>query len=455
MFGSIQRAATAASLLLGLIGSTQASTSYCYNGLKPSYVPPVIAPGYAAQLVVSGLIKPRGMVFDSTGALLVVQAGAGIIRIEFHKPGEDESRNCLEGLGSMTQVTNLVENKNLNHGIELSSDGKTLYASSNVEVFRWAYDPAAATATDQQTVIANMSSAGHITRTLLFSRKHPDILFVSQGSSANLDPKALDPSSGISQIRAFNMTSLTPGQVYSYPSDGVRLGWGLRNSVGVAEHPATGAIYSVENSADQIHRGGADIHQDNPGEELNDHGVFDPAALFAATPENQGPNHGYPHCLSLWSTDIPDVGSMTVGSRFVYDDMKGLGGDDATCGRDYVPPRLTFAAHTAPLDIKFTTAGDAAYVSFHGSWNRDRPAGYHLAVVSWNATSGEPIEPTDSTTAAVDVLTNIDNSVCPNACFRPAGLAIDGEGRVFMTSDSTGEVYVVQRVATGLWRGVD
>lgn len=97
----------------------------------------------------------------------------------------------------------------------------------------------------------------------------------------------------------------------------------------------------------------------------------------------------------------------------------------------------------APLDIKFTKDGSLAYITFHGSWNRDKPAGYKLSAVSF--AGGEPVEPADSTKAAVDVLSNGDNSACPGACFRPAGLAIDGEGRIFMTSDATGEIYVLRR----------
>lgn len=38
---------------------------------------------------------------------------------------------------------------------------------------------------------------------------------------------------------------------------------------------------------------------------------------------------------------------------------------------------------------------------------------------------------------------NPNNGACPNGCFRPCGLAIDGEDRVFMSSDTTGEIFVV------------
>lgn len=43
---------------------------------------------------------------------------------------------------------------------------------------------------------------------------------------------------------------------------------------------------------------------------------------------------------------------------------------------------------------------------------------------------------------------NADNSNCPGKCFRPVGLALDsgaqgGKNRLFMTSDATGEIFVV------------
>ena len=38
---------------------------------------------------------------------------------------------------------------------------------------------------------------------------------------------------------------------------------------------------------------------------------------------------------------------------------------------------------------------------------------------------------------------NPDNSKCPEDCFRPVGLALDSKERLFMSSDSTGEIYVL------------
>lgn len=100
------------------------------------------------------------------------------------------------------------------------------------------------------------------------------MLLVSRGSDGNVDDEAAEQSSGHSQLRAFNLTDLgQDDDPYDY-MDGVLLGWGLRNSVGVAEHPVTGGIYSVENSVDQLRRSGKDIHTNNPAEEMNFHSTL-------------------------------------------------------------------------------------------------------------------------------------------------------------------------------------
>lgn len=261
-------------------------------------------------------------------------------------------------------------------------------------------------------------------------------MIVSRGSSDNIDVSAQQLSSGHSQIRAFDLSNLPAGRPYNYPSEGRLLGWGLRNSVGVAEHPVTGGIFSVENSADDVDRNGQDIHQDNPGEEMNYHGFLN------GSTENQGGNYGYPDCFAVWGTDLPDMGNLTVGSQFSLNPNSTF--NDTTCARDFVAPRLAFQAHTAPLDILFNADGTTAYITFHGSWDRTGAVGYKLSKVSFTA-DGQPVAPSDSTNATADVLSNADLSKCPGGCFRPVGLAWDAQGRLFLTSDATGEIYVLQQ----------
>ncbi|KAK7931366.1 soluble quino protein glucose dehydrogenase [Apiospora marii] len=417
-----------------LFAATAAAQQYgCLNVLKPSYQAPVVGSGWTAQLVAKDLKDPRGIIFDTKGHLLVVEQESGIKRLTF----DDKGGTCLVQSGSET----IVGNKDLNHGITFSNDGKTLYASSDAKVLSWAYDPESGTTSgDARTVVENLDGGGHSTRTLLMSAKQPGMLLVSKGSGGNVDSRAKDVSTGVSQIRAFNMTNATDTP-YDYAAQGRMLGWGLRNSVGVAEEPKTGGIFSVENSVDEMFRDGADVHQDNPGEELNFHGFLN------ASTEGQGGNYGYPDCFALWHDDIPDSQGLRVGSQFTQNQSSTL--NDTTCSQERVAPRLTFQAHTAPLDIKFASDGKTAFIAFHGSWNRDNPAGYKLSTIAFS--DGQPTEPPTSTTATSNILSNADNSACPDGCFRPVGLAVDGQGRVYMSSDTTGEIWVLKQsdISTG------
>ena len=76
---------------------------------------------------------------------------------------------------------------------------------------------------------------------------------------------------------------------------------------------------------------------------------------------------------------------------------------------------------------------------------RDRTdtVGYKLSVIPFQ--NGEPLAAPDNKTAVTDIFANVDNSVCPQNCFRPVGIAFDSKGRLFVSSDATGEIYVVQK----------
>lgn len=63
--------------------------------------------------------------------------------------------------------------------------------------------------------------------------------------------------------------------------------------------------------------------------------------------------------------------------------------------------------------------------------------------------TGEPIEGITSQTAAIDTITNQNVGTCSvqsQHCFRPVGLAWDSAGRLFMSSDTTGEIFVITKL---------
>jgi glucose/arabinose dehydrogenase len=191
------------------------------------------------------------------------------------------------------------------------------------------------------------------------SQKSPGILLVSRGSGPNIDPLARDISTGVSQIRAFNVSGIPQELKYT---DGKIIGWGLRNSVGLGENPADGGIWSNENASDNMFREEKDIHETSPGEEINYHGNLVGDSKFL------GKNYGYPDCAAAW--DIPNLPRNTqlkVGAQFTHNDT-AQGVDDENCNRDYTPPRLTLPSHWAPIDIAFNSKGTVAYMTSHGSW---------------------------------------------------------------------------------------
>ena len=331
------------------------SSSSCSTILTPTNsIKPSVASGYQAALVATGLTDPRSIEFDSSGNLLVVQAGSGVASLQL----QDDGGTCV----SVKSKKTVVDANALNHGIALSQDGKTLYASSAEAAYSWDYDPTTSTVgSTNTTIVSGMNTDDHTTRTLLMSQKVNGTLLVSRGSTSNIDPLAEMLSSGHSQIKAFNLDNMT-ADAYDFDTEGLRLGWGLRNSVGVSEHPLTGGIYSVENSVDQATRDGQDVHEDNPGEEMNFHGY-----LNGTRYSPQGSNYGYPYCFAAWVPSVlPMNSNFSIGSQFAIGDQNNTI-NDTYCAAQ-TPPRLTFQAHMAPLDIKFNDSGADAWVTLHGSW---------------------------------------------------------------------------------------
>lgn len=215
-------------------------------------------------------------------------------------------------------------------------------------------------------------------------------------------------------------------------------------------------MWSVENSVDMLTRGGKEVWQDNPGEELNFLGWWN------ETIDNPGfmaPNYGYPSCVAVWDTQsLPDNGGINVGDQIVVEQLSTKNAtSDADCKdkAKFISPRLTFQAHMAPLDIHFdyfpstqgnpTSGGDGGlWVTFHGSWNRDVPAGYKLSKIPFDKGTGQPVaKPTDESNYE-DVLWNRDTMKCKDGgCFRPVGVVVDAKGRVWVGSDSSGEIMVL------------
>ncbi|KAF4425093.1 L-sorbosone dehydrogenase [Fusarium acutatum] len=433
------RIVAAIALILTFITSFTSAQQCSYKTHKPRRSGPVTAPGWEYSVVHNKFIQPRTILFDSEGALLVLDSVGGIQHVLLDDTDPAGGR-CVR----MAKKTTLLKKDSLNHGLALSKDGRTIYASSPKSVFSYSYDPVNVTLDkeSEKMVVDNMASDGHTWRSLLISQKSPDMLIVSRGSGLNLDPGAETLSSGRAQIRAFNMSALDPSspdmKPYDFANDGVRLGWGLRNAQGLAEHPVTGGIFSTENSYETLERDGKDISLNNPGEEMNFHGYLN------GSTESSGGNYGYPFCYSLWSTrKFPSLDALKIGEQFGADrKSEHSRRTDEECRRDYVAPVQVFQAQSAPIGLEFNQDGTRAAIAFHGSWNRFDPVGYQVALNDFK--EGQPaIAAIGSRNATTPIIFNKNIKKCGEGCFRPVSLAWDKKNRLFFSSDTTHEIFVL------------
>jgi glucose/arabinose dehydrogenase len=374
--------------------------------------------GFVAWEWASGLQEPRGVTVSDDGTLLVVEQDGERISALW-----DEDNDGVSGSNERAVIASAP---GLNHGIALN--GGFLYASSDGFVYRWAYNEGHTDLGQPTEVVTGIPSGGnHTSRTLLFDDVY---LYVTVGSAANVD----DDSSR-AQIRRFLISDLGASRAFG---SGELFADGLRNEVGLAID-GFGHVWGVENGMDDLEDSdlGGDIHNTNPGEELN---------LFATA----GAFYGYPYCWSEYA--IPGDAGAGAGAQWWLEgsaiEAADAGTSDEWCQDpdNVVPPALVFPAHVAPLDIHFYSgsnfpaeyAGDAL-VTFHGSWNTEPPIGYKVVRVEMDST-GMPTgvwEPLYEFEGATDTGTGWND--------RPVGLATLPNGTLLVTSDHDADRIVAIR----------
>jgi glucose/arabinose dehydrogenase len=140
----------------------------------------------------------------------------------------------VDSNGCINSSHSLIASQSLNHGIYLSPDGSTLYASSPTTVYSWPYSSTTGkVGTTKKTIVVGMVNAGHITRTLIIPPSHPNLLVVSHGSNGNWDYPAVNPGAARAIVKVFDISSVPSGG-YKFVTQGQVVGYGLRNEVGLA-----------------------------------------------------------------------------------------------------------------------------------------------------------------------------------------------------------------------------
>ena len=307
----------------------------------------LLAPELRADTIASGLLAPRGLLVSPGGDYLVLERGSACVTIVY---GQDDKQGGKDAAAASPplpadRLRCVATANNLNHGLAMW--GGYLFASSDTTVYRWPWRERQVLE-NRRVVIEGIAYGadgsdlgaehGHATRTLAFDRSGR--LFVSVGSLGNVDG-----DSHRSRVRVFDGRAAADAAAVRF-NEGMVWADGLRNEVGLA-YDARGTLWGVENGADNLNRAdvGGDVHNDNPGEELNR--LDQPGAYF-----------GYPRCWSehtLATAHARGAGTQWAWPSFQPDTT------DAWCREpaNVHPPAMVMPAHTAPLGLAFFGASDA------------------------------------------------------------------------------------------------
>lgn len=173
---------------------------------------------------------------------------------------------------------------------------------------------------------------------------------------------------------------------------------GVRNTVGMAWHPDSKALYFSDNGRDRL---GDDV----PAEEIN-------------VVSKAGMHFGYPY---IHAGDVKDP-------KFGKDHKAA----------DYAPPLLKIQAHSAALGIAFYTGNsfperykNALFIAEHGSWNRSSKVGYRVSVMF-------------ETEAGPQYAPFISGWLKDEASWgRPNDVLVTPQGDLLIADDQTGSIYRV------------
>jgi len=363
---------------------------------------PEPAPGLQVNAFARDLEHPRWLLVLPNGDVLVAetnapQGGAGVSGIKgwiaskmmsyagagVASPDRITLLRDADGDGHAEIRSTLVEGLNSPFGMAVV--GGFLYVANAAELVRFPYQVGDIRIDAQAEPIAPLPGKElnhHWTKNLLPS-VDGQTLYVAVGSNSNIAENGFDAEHHRAAILAIDTAS---GDTSVFAS-------GLRNPVGMAWEPVSGALWTVVNERD----------------ELGDQLVPD-----YLTEVEQGAFYGWPY--SYWGSNVdqrvaPQMPELVAQARM---------------------PDYALGAHTASLGLAFythsaiPTLAGSAVIGQHGSWNRAQPSGYKVIAVNFD--DGKPVG------APIDLLSGFLNSE-GEAQGRPVGVAVNGQGAILVADD--------------------
>ncbi len=347
------------------------------EGVKPpAGFLPTVPQGFRVNLFAKDFKRPRWLTVAPNGDIFLADTGAGeiiVLRDPQNSGGAQEREVFSDGM---------------KRPFGIAFHDNYVYIGNMNELLRFRYDPKTSKRLSEKEHLLDLPSGGHDTRSLAFSAdgKH---LFIGVGSNSNIDTGE-DP-------RRAAVTICDPD------GKNARLyATGLRNPVGLALEPVTGAVWTTVNERDEL------------GDDL-------PPDYFTSLKD--GGFYGWPYSY--------------IGDNV---DQRVKPQRPDLVARATIPDVL-LGAHVAPLQFAFYTGKQfpesyrgGAFVAEHGSWNRAKRSGYQIAFVAFK--NGKPsADPVPFMTGLVPDPGGHDVNG------RPVGVAVAPDGSLLVSDDGAGVIY--------------
>jgi glucose/arabinose dehydrogenase len=260
--------------------------------------------------------------------------------------------------------------------------GDTFYVGNTDGVVAFSYMAGADKITDLGRRLTKHNGGGHWTRSVLLS---PDKtkLYIGVGSLTNIADKGMEVEKGRAAIHELDLAS---GKSRIFAS-------GLRNPVGLAWEPQTGALWTVVNERD---------------------GLGDETPPDYLTSVREGGFYGWPYCY--WG--------KTVDDRVPQ---------DTALVASAIQPDYALGGHTASLGLCWLPAGilpgfpEGMVIGQHGSWNRSVLSGYKVIFVPF--ANGRPAGPSR------EILSGFLAPDERSSFGRPVGVALGPDGSLLVADD--------------------
>ena len=368
----------------------------------PQGAAPTPAPGLKVNAFAAGLKHPRWIEVLPNGDVLTAEALQEESRPQSAFDyamqatmrraaalGKSPNRITLlrDADGDGTAETRETYLSGLNQPFGMALVGETFYVGVTDGLIAFPFEPGATRLSGAPRRLADFKPGGHWTRSLLAS---PDgaRIYVGVGSLSNIGDQGMAAEEGRAAIH-----------VHDVATGATRLfATGLRNPVGLAFAPETGALWTVVNERD---------------------GLGDETPPDYLTEVVEGGFYGWPYCY--WGRTVDDrVPQDPVLVATARTPDYALGGHTASLGLCWLPEGV------------LPGFGPGMAIGQHGSWNRATLSGYRVVFVPF--AGGKPSGPPR------DILTGFLSADEKSSWGRPVGVAVGPDGRSLLVADDVGDV---------------